>query len=106
MKRLWNKFLVLIRVRKPQKPPVVITYPTKTPHSEVIERPDGKTPFDIATNEMGTKEIRGGKHNPIILEYHSTTGGFRTDEVPWCSSFLNFCAMKAGYERSHSAMEI
>lgn len=102
MKSLWNKFLILLKIRKPQKPPVVITYPTKKPDSIVIERPDGKTPYDIATQEMGVKEVRGDKHNPRILEYHSTTGGFRTDEISWCSSFVNFCAMKAGYERSHS----
>jgi len=51
-----------------------------------------------AFEELGVKEIHGSKHNPRILEYHSVSGGFSTDEVPWCASFVNFIMLKAGYK--------
>jgi uncharacterized protein (TIGR02594 family) len=59
-----------------------------------------KNPYwlDLAKKELGVKEIRGSKHNPRVLEYHSVSGGFSTDEVPWCASFINFIMLKAGYK--------
>ena len=54
--------------------------------------------LDYAMEELGVKEIHGSKHNPRILEYHSVSGGFSTDEVPWCASFVNFIMLKAGYK--------
>ena len=54
--------------------------------------------IDIAMKELGVKEIPGPQHNPRVLEYHSVSGGFSTDEVPWCASFVNFIMLKAGYK--------
>lgn len=61
--------------------------------------------FEIAKKEIGVKEISGPKHNPKIIEYHFTTG-FRatTDEVPWCSSFVNWCITQAGGVGTNDAM--
>lgn len=56
----------------------------------------------IAEGELGEKEISGSKHNPRILEYHSTTGGFSSDEVPWCASFVNWVMIKAGLKSRSS----
>jgi len=44
-----------------------------------------------ATQELGVHELAGPKkNNPRILHYHSfTTLGASTDEVAWCSSFIN-----------------
>jgi len=58
------------------------------------------SPFwlELAFKELGVKEIPGRNHNPRILEYHSVSGGFGTDEVPWCASFINFIMLKAGYK--------
>lgn len=57
----------------------------------------------LAEHEIGTHEVRGGE-NPRILEYHSATALHATeDEIAWCSSFVNWCMMKCGYERSHQA---
>ena len=53
---------------------------------------------DIAKAELGTKEIHGAKHNKRVLQYHAVSGGFSTDEVPWCGSFINFVMLKAGYK--------
>lgn len=58
----------------------------------------------IAEKELGVKEIVGKQHNPRIIEYDQSTKLKSTDdETAWCSAFVNWVMMKAGYERSHSA---
>jgi len=58
----------------------------------------------IAKKEIGQKEIKGSKHNKRILEYHdSTTFNADTDEVPWCSSFVNWVITQAGYNGTNSS---
>ena len=56
--------------------------------------------LDYAEGELGQHELRGSQHNPRILEYHSTTTlgdwGRSRDETPWCSSFINWCFVRAG----------
>ena len=64
--------------------------------------------LEIAEDEIGTKEYAGDKHNPRILQYHATTTlgdwGRSRDEVPWCSSFINWCVTKAGLEGTDNAL--
>ncbi len=59
----------------------------------------------IAFNELGTEEIAGSEHNPEVLKYAKDTGikGVTTDEIPWCSTFVNWVAWKAGLEHSKKA---
>lgn len=52
--------------------------------------------ISVAEGEKGVKETKGAQHNPRVLEYHATTGGFRDDETPWCASFVNWVMEKAG----------
>ncbi len=60
--------------------------------------------MSIATGEIGTKEDTSKtKHNDRIVEYHGTTGKFKDDETPWCSSFVNWVIQKAGMEGTNSA---
>ena len=60
--------------------------------------------YSIAWKELGTKEFVGIADNPRVVEYHSTTTLRATDdEVPWCSSFVNWCMSKAGYTPTRSA---
>lgn len=43
-----------------------------------------------AQNELGVSEIYGDRENPRIVHYHSFTSyGAKSDEVAWCSSFVN-----------------
>ena len=57
-----------------------------------------------AHGEEGVKEVAGVRHHPRIIEYHSTTTlDARTDEVPWCSSFVNWVMQQAGYTGTRSA---
>ena len=69
---------------------------------------EGPMWYLIALREMetGVDEIRGAEgHNPRIVEYHQATSLKATDdETPWCSSFANWCMMKADVERTNSAM--
>jgi uncharacterized protein (TIGR02594 family) len=59
----------------------------------------------IAFNELGTEEITGSEHNPEVLKYAKETGikGVTTDEIPWCSTFVNWVAWKAGLQHSKKA---
>ena len=58
----------------------------------------------IAYDELDTEEIGGAKANPRIIEYHAaTTLRAKSDEVPWCSSFVNWCMKEAGQRTTRSA---
>lgn len=57
-----------------------------------------------ALNEFGTAEFAGERHNSRILEYHrATTLKATTDEVAWCSSFVNWVVQGCGLVPTQSA---
>ena len=61
----------------------------------------------IARQELGVSEISGSRHNRRVVEYHQTTTLRATDdETPWCSSFVNWCIIKAGLKGTNSAAAI
>ena len=66
---------------------------------------DGVTQWmKIAEAEQGQKEIPGGRSNPRIVQYHaSTTLKATSDEVAWCSSFVNWVMLQAGHHGTDSA---
>jgi uncharacterized protein (TIGR02594 family) len=56
-------------------------------------------PYDVAKQYLGQKEIPGVKDNPFILRVlRALDSSIRSEETPWCSAFVNFCAREAGYE--------
>lgn len=57
------------------------------------------TLLNIALEEYGVTEYHGTLHNPRILHYFKEIGHtwVTTDETAWCSAFVNFVAMKAGW---------
>ncbi len=60
--------------------------------------------YRVALLEEGVSEVRGDRHNPRVIEYHQSTSLRATeDEVPWCSSFANWCMEQAGLEGTDSA---
>ena len=61
--------------------------------------------FTVALNEIGVKEFPGEKHNPRIVEYHQSCDlKAKTDEIAWCSAFVNWCFLKSGIDfRTRSA---
>jgi len=62
--------------------------------------------LNIALAEKGVAEIKAkGVHNKKIIEYHSTTTlGAKTDEIPWCSSFVNWVMIAGGYKGTDNAL--
>lgn len=58
-----------------------------------------------AVKELGQKEVTGSAHNDRIVKYAEESGitGISTDEVPWCSTFVNWVAFKSGLKRTNKA---
>lgn len=53
-------------------------------------------PYWWAKGEAGVSEWAGYRHNPRVIEYHSTCYlKATTDETAWCSAFVNWCVKKA-----------
>lgn len=63
-------------------------------------------PLEIALKEYGVKEIVGPKHNPRVVQYSTEIGNtwVTTDEVHWCSEFVNWCLLKTGIKGTNSAV--
>lgn len=61
----------------------------------------------IARMERGVKERPGAEHHPRILEYLQTVDlegvGELTDEISWCSAFVQWCLEKADISGTGSA---
>ena len=57
-----------------------------------------------ALKEYGITELPGAENHSRILEYMSEAGfDFINEETSWCSIFINWCAIKAGLQRSGKA---
>ncbi len=57
--------------------------------------------IDIALDQYGVTEIYGPEDNPLIVKYaRECDFPVSDDETAWCSVFVNWVCMKAGYERS------
>lgn len=71
----------------------------------VADSRDPKAWMPIAVAELGISEIAGpDEHRQRILEYHKTTTlKATTDETSWCSSFVNWVMIQAGYRGTNSA---
>jgi len=52
----------------------------------------------LALSDAGIAEVKGPEHHPRIIEYHSNTGKWSRDEVPWCGSAVETWLVEAGYE--------
>lgn len=61
--------------------------------------------IETALSQYGQKEIVGAEDNPTIVSYAKESGFMwvNNDETAWCAIFMNWVAMKAGYERTHLA---
>lgn len=73
-----------------------------TPDAVPIFPPDERRwtlPYDVAKGYIGTKEIPGKNHNPVVVRWlRKLASWINDDETAWCSAFVNFCADEAGYE--------
>jgi uncharacterized protein (TIGR02594 family) len=102
--------MVLNGMTGPDLETVVVVGTTKKPgatqtSTSVDIQGSSKPRMDVAwgENAKNVKEITGAKANPDIIKYHTATGGFKSDEVPWCSSFVNYTMTQGGYKGTNSA---
>ena len=58
----------------------------------------------VAQSYVGTDEIRGSKHNPVILAYFEAVGHgwVKDDETPWCAAFVGACLEEVGVKGTGS----
>lgn len=60
--------------------------------------------LDTAYKYLGTKEIKGAKHNPLILKWWAAIRApFLDDEQPWCAAFVGGVLEECGIRSSRSA---
>jgi uncharacterized protein (TIGR02594 family) len=63
------------------------------------------TAFDIAERFQGTKEIKGTVDNPQVMAMLKFDNKWpQSDEVPWCSAFVNYVCWLLRLPRSKSLM--
>ena len=61
-----------------------------------------------AVKMIGTKEIVGAKHNPVILGWAEELGLekiYTKDEIAWCGLAIAYAAFKAGLDTNITAKE-
>lgn len=55
--------------------------------------------MDIARRFLGTREVKGPAHNPVIVGWLVKLGAWwRDDETPWCGVFVGAVLRDAGIE--------
>ena len=68
------------------------------------ESPKAVNYVDVAWGEWEQTEFPGEHANSRIVEYHSHTSlKASSDEVAWCSAFMNYCMDKAGLKGTNLA---
>lgn len=90
--------------------PAAPARPAPAPVSRAVPLPV-TTPLPAATDApwMAIAEAeewvmeRTTKGTKRIIEYHATTGGFTSDQIAWCSSFVNWCLRQAHIRGTNNA---
>lgn len=63
------------------------------------------TAFDIAQRFVGTDEVAGSLDNPLLMAMLKLDNKWpQSDEVPWCSAFVNFVCWLLRLPRSKSLL--
>lgn len=60
--------------------------------------------YQIAEGFIGTKEVKGSQHNPIIVGFAKSVGHswVQDDETPWCAAFVGAVLRTAGFKSTRS----
>lgn len=55
--------------------------------------------YKLARGFIGTKEIVGRRHNPIVVQWFADVGHswVNDDETPWCAAFVGSMLKRGGY---------
>ena len=60
--------------------------------------------YEVALREIGQREKFGKSENTRILQYQRETRlKAKSEEVPWCSAYVNWCFAKVGIDGTRSA---
>lgn len=71
----------------------------QTPQAPAEDDRRFNLPYDVAKGYLGTREIPGKNHHPVIVRWlRACKSWVSDDETAWCSAFVNFCARELGYE--------
>lgn len=63
------------------------------------------TPYSIASQFIGRREVPGIFDDPLIMEWLKLDHQWPThDEVPWCSAFVNWICKICGVTRTKSLL--
>ena len=118
----WAGPLTLIAIRRAvalkvgaEVVPSTAKYWKPGPYHPMFVVPEGCThlhPYDVLYYVRGEREILGSRDNPLIAHFHEHSGNLGThsegadyhDEVPHCSSALNWAADGAGCYKSDNAL--
>ncbi len=59
-----------------------------------------KTPYEHALSQVGTREIKGARHNPDVVNYFAEAGApwVHDDETAWCAAFVGAMLKRGGVE--------
>lgn len=62
--------------------------------------------MEIAEGYLGTKEIVGRAHNPVVVEFFAKAGHpeIKDDETAWCSAFVNAVLYEAGIKGTQNLL--
>ena len=94
------------RVRATRRDAVVTGWVSNRYVQQVVVATKSNAPkwLEVARREIGVKEYPGPQHNPRIVEYAAHTSlAAKSDEIPWCSSFVNWCMAQARMKGTGSA---
>ncbi len=70
------------------------------PHEKKKKEPEGSNKaYELARTFIGTKEIVGSKHNPLVVQWFADVGHswVNDDETPWCAAFVGAMLKLSGY---------
>ena len=94
-KRLWNK----VAGNTPKRKKVAKKVTNVKVESTAIPSAQGNKlrHWEIARSYLGTKEIKGADHNPIVVGFfQKSVGMIFSDETAWCAAFIGAVLYEAG----------
>lgn len=94
-------------VPAPVRAPAPVAVPRSTPMPAAAPLPAaGNAPWMAVAEAEKWVHERTPNGTKRIIEYHATTCGLRSDQVAWCSSFVNWCLRQVHIRGTDNALAI
>lgn len=95
----WKKIATKPAAVAPKPAPA----PAPKPVLKVVPKPAGPRWLVFARTLVGQKEIKGPKHNSVILRmWEAIKRPYRNDETPWCAACVGYCLEESGIRSTRS----